>query len=102
MQHGDTVGGDKVGGDKVGGDKTGRDKITVGPDASIGGAAPVKRKRGSAIVTYVSLAIAAVVLVAFVVLGITGTLEWKYALPAALGGSLVIAGGGLLASHLRG
>jgi len=83
----------------------------VGPGASVGGhvisekhpepQAP-RSKTGSAVVTYSSLTLAMVVLVGFVVLGVAGTLEWKYALPAALGGGVIIGAGGMLAGHLRG
>lgn len=89
----------------------------VGSDASVGGdvtstqtsqPAPEQpsptppRRAALGAVTYASLALASVILLVFLALGITGVLDWKYALPAALAGGIVIGAGALISGDLRG
>jgi hypothetical protein len=93
----DTKGGDIgniLGADShIGRDVVGRDRAASGVPK------PNTRSAGA---TYASLAIAILVAIIFTILGIVHVLEWKYAVPAALGGGVVIAAGSMLASHFRG
>lgn len=62
------------------------------------GPAPVapQSDRSSSAIVYTALGLSALVLVVFVVLGITGDVMWEIAVPAALGGTLLIGAAALL------
>jgi hypothetical protein len=99
--HGDITGGDKVSGNKttVGGSVIG--DVTGGTKTAEPAVPQPNPKKGGASAVWAGLTLAVIVLVGFILLGILDVLDWSLALPAALGGSFVIAAADMIAAHLR-
>jgi hypothetical protein len=97
---GDVIHGDQTGGDKttIGGDQVGRDKVGGDQHRS---PTQTRPRTASAVVTTVVVVLTVVVFACFITLGVTEVLEWKVALPCALGGGLLVSLGSLVTAQLR-